>query len=397
MSLLKTATNVADFAAAARRRLPRVVWDYLDGGAEDETTLRDNRAGFERLKIMPRVLTGNAKRDQSVELFGTRFASPFMIGPTGLNGLFWPDADLALARAAASADVGFALSTASNNSLEEVAATGSGTRWFQLYPWGDAAFSARLLERAKRSGYSAVIVTIDTLTAGKRERDLRNGFSHELRITPRVVLDGLAHPAWLRSVWLGRGMPRFENLAEFLPPGASASQLADFTRSQRNPSFAWEDIERLKRTWEGPLLVKGILASADAVSALEAGADGVVVSNHGGRQLDGVPATIDALPDVVAAIGGRGRVLVDGGLRRGSDIVKAVALGADAVLLGRSTLYGLAAAGQAGATRVLAILRDEVDRTLALAGARSLVDLQQMQIVSSPPSQLRHGALGRVV
>lgn len=397
MSLLKTATNVADFAAAARRRLPRVVWDYLDGGAEDETTLRDNRAGFERLKIMPRVLTGNAKRDQSVELFGTRFASPFMIGPTGLNGLFWPDADLALALAAASADVGFALSTASNNSLEEVAATGSGTRWFQLYPWGDAAFSARLLERAKRSGYSAVIVTVDTLTAGKRERDLRNGFSHELRITPRVVLDGLAHPAWLRSVWLGRGMPRFENLAEFLPPGASASQLADFTRSQRNPSFAWEDIERLKRTWEGPLLVKGILASADAVRALEAGADGVVVSNHGGRQLDGAPATIDALPYIVAAIGGRGRVLVDGGFRRGSDIVKAVALGADAVLLGRSTLYGLAAAGQAGATRVLAILRDEVDRTLALAGARSLVDLQQMQIVSSPPSQLCHGALGRVV
>lgn len=397
MSLLKTATNVVDFTAAARRRLPRVVWDYLDGGAEDETTLRDNRAGFERLKIMPRVLTGNAKRDQSVELFGTRFASPFMIGPTGLNGLFWPDADLALARAAASADVGFALSTASNNSLEEVAATGPGTRWFQLYPWGDAAFSARLLERAKRSGYSAVIVTVDTLTAGKRERDLRNGFSHELRITPRVVLDGLAHPAWLRSVWLGRGMPRFENLAEFLPPGASASQLADFTRSQRNPSFAWEDIERLKRTWEGPLLVKGILASADAVRALEAGADGVVVSNHGGRQLDGAPATIDALPDIVAAIGGRGRVLVDGGFRRGSDIVKAVALGADAVLLGRSTLYGLAAAGQAGATRVLAILRDEVDRTLALAGARSLVDLQQMQIVSSPPSQLRHGALGRVV
>ena len=397
MSLLKTATNVADFAAAARRRLPRVVWDYLDGGAEDETTLRDNRAGFERLKIMPSVLTGNAKRDQSVELFGTRFASPFMIGPTGLNGLFWPDADLALARAAASADVGFALSTASNNSLEEVAATGPGTRWFQLYPWGDADFSARLLERAKRSSYSAVIVTVDTLTAGKRERDLRNGFSHELRITPRVVLDGLAHPAWLRSVWLGRGMPRFENLAEFLPPGASASQLADFTRSQRNPSFAWEDIERLKRTWEGPLLVKGILASADAVRALESGADGVVVSNHGGRQLDGAPATIDALPDIVAAIGGRGRVLVDGGIRRGSDVVKAVAVGADAVLLGRSTLYGLAAAGQAGATRVLAILRDEVDRTLALAGARSLVDLQQMQIVWSPPSQLRHGALGRFV
>ena len=395
MSLLKTATNVADFAAAARRRLPRVVWDYLDGGAEDETTLRDNRAGFERLKIMPSVLTGNAKRDQSVELFGTRFASPFMIGPTGLNGLFWPDADLALARA--SADVGFALSTASNNSLEEVAATGPGTRWFQLYPWGDADFSARLLERAKRSSYSAVIVTVDTLTAGKRERDLRNGFSHELRITPRVVLDGLAHPAWLRSVWLGRGMPRFENLAEFLPPGASASQLADFTRSQRNPSFAWEDIERLKRTWEGPLLVKGILASADAVRALESGADGVVVSNHGGRQLDGAPATIDALPDIVAAIGGRGRVLVDGGIRRGSDVVKAVAVGADAVLLGRSTLYGLAAAGQAGATRVLAILRDEVDRTLALAGARSLVDLQQMQIVWSPPSQLRHGALGRFV
>lgn len=373
---LENAHSVADLAAQARRRLPRVVWDYLDGGAEDELTLRDNRAAFERYRLFPRALPGVAVRDQSVSLFDTAFSSPFLIGPTGLNGLFWPDGDLALARAAAACGVGFVLSTASNNSLEEVAASCAGPRWFQLYPWGDAAFSDRLLERARATGYGAVVITIDTLTAGKRERDLRNGFSHELRFSPSVVLDGLLHPAWSTSVWLRKGMPRFENLAEFLPPGSSAAELAEFTRSKRNPSFSWSDVARIKRSWGGPLLVKGILSAADAVRAGEAGADGVVVSNHGGRQLDGAPATIDVLAEVAGELRGRLTVLADGGFRRGTDVVKALALGADAVLLGRATLYGLAASGEAGVARALAILRDEVDRALALLGAGSVDALQ---------------------
>lgn len=383
---LENAINIADLAARAQRRLPRVVWDYLDGGAEDEATLRDNRTAFEGWRLTPSVLTGNKQRDQSVELFGSRFRSPFMIGPTGLNGLFWPDADLELARAAADAGVGFVLSTASNNALEQVAAIGPGTRWFQLYPWGDVSFASRLLERARNGGYQAVIVTVDTLTAGKRERDLRNNFSHELRLTPRVVLDGLLHPGWLSNVWLKKGMPRFENLAEFLPPGATAAELADFTRSKRNPAFCWDDIARLKERWNGPLLVKGILSGADALRAREHGADGVIVSNHGGRQLDGAPASIDALPEVVQAADGRMAVFMDGGIRRGSDIIKAMALGADAVLLGRATLYGVAAAGRSGVERALTILRDEVDRTMALTGASTLSDLRTKRILYPHPT-----------
>lgn len=377
---LDDAFNIADLAARARRRLPRVVWDYLDGGAEDEVSLRENRAAFARYNFEPRVLAGAVHRDQSVTLFGRKLASPFLIGPTGLNGLFWPDGDLALARAAAARGIGFVLSTASNNSLEVVSASCHGPRWFQLYPWGDAAFSDRLLDRARGAGYDAVVVTVDTLIAGKRERDLRNRFSHEVRVTPRVILDGIMHPAWLTSVWLRKGKPRFENLAEFLPPGASAAALADFTRSQRNPSFAWSDVARLKRSWGGPLIVKGVLSAADATFAREAGADGIVVSNHGGRQLDGAPATIDVVGDVAEAVPDL-TILVDGGVRRGTDVVKAIGLGADAVLLGRATLYGLAAAGEAGVGRALDILRDEVDRTLALVGVETLGSLRVGRVV----------------
>ena len=213
-----------------------------------------------------------------------------------------------------------------------------------------------------------------------------------MRLTPRVVLDGLLHPGWLANVWLNKGMPRFENLAEFLTPGATAAELADFTRSKRNPAFCWDDIARLKERWNGPLLVKGILSGADALRAREHGADGVIVSNHGGRQLDGAPASIDALPEVVQATDGRMVVLMDGGIRRGSDIVKAVALGADAVLLGRATLYGVAAAGRAGVERALAILRDEVDRTMALTGVRTLAELRARDILFPHPASRKISA-----
>lgn len=372
---MNRAISIADLAALAKRRLPKVVWDYLEGGAEDEITLRANREAIERLTFQPRVLAGGASRDLTVELFGARFATPFLIGPTGLNGLYWPDADLALARAAAKASVGFVLSTASNISLERVAEDVEGSRWFQLYPWGDSGFSDRLLERARRAGYSAIVVTVDSLVAGKRERDLRNGFAHQLRLTPRVIMDGLRHPAWLMSVWMNGGAPRFENLTEFLGPGASANELAEFTRSRRNPALDWSDVERLKARWKGPLLVKGVLSACDVEAAVRAGVDGLVVSNHGGRQLDGAPASMDVLEEVVAASAGRLVVLVDSGFRRGADVAKAIALGASAVLLGRAPLYGLAAGGEAGVARALEILRDEVDRTLGLIGCSAVSQL----------------------
>lgn len=372
---LASTVNIADLRILARKRLPRVIFDFMDGGAEDEVTLRANREGFERYRFRPRLLTANAKRDLSVTLFGQTFGLPFMIAPTGLNGIHWRHADIALARAAAKAGTGFALSTASTDSIEEVGAATSGTKWFQLYPWADRAFCSRMLERARASGYAALLVTVDSVIAGRRERDARHRFSHEVTLTPSVVLDGLMHPDWLLSVWLaGGGMPKIINVAEFLPPGAGAADMAEFTRARRNPMLNWDDMAFIKKAWGGPMLIKGVLTAEDTRLARECGADGVVVSNHGGRQLDGSLATIDALPEIVEAADDA-VVMIDGGFRRGSDIVKALALGAKGVLVGRATLYGVAAAGEAGASRAIDILRVEVDRVLALLGCRTIAEL----------------------
>lgn len=364
------AVNIDDLRRLARARLPRVVFDYLDGGAEDEITLRANRSAFEAIRLRPRIL-GGGRVDLTTELFGQSHAAPFMIGPTGLNGIYWPDGDLHLARAAQAAGIGFALSTASNTSLEEIARATGAPFWFQLYPWGAPEFSARLIERAEAAGCSAIAVTVDSLVNGKRERDLRHGFSHEIRMSAPVILDGLLHPGWLASVWLSRKRPRFQNLVEFLGEAATNAELAEFTRAQRNPSFSWEDVGLIRRRWKGPLLIKGVMCAADAVRARDEGADGIVVSNHGGRQLDGAPATLAVLPGIVEAVGGTVPVLIDGGIRRGTDIVKALALGAKAVLLGRATLYGLAAGGRQGVDQALSILMDEMRRTLLLIGCEA--------------------------
>jgi (S)-mandelate dehydrogenase len=380
-----TAINIADLRDLARRRLPRVVFDYLDGGAEDEATLAANREAFRRWALVPRILPGDAKVDLSAELFGERLAVPLIVGPTGLNGIFWPRADVLLARVASAAGAGFTLSTASNSSLEDVAAAGPGVRWFQLYAWGERSLWRRLLERAAAAGYRALAVTVDTLTIGKRERDLRNDFAHEVRYTAKVVLDGLRHPRWLMGVWLRGGVPRFENMAEFAPKGAGAPELTAFVRARRNPALSWDDLAWLRGHWRGPFLIKGVLAVEDARQAADMGADGVVVSNHGGRQLDGAIASLDALVPIVDAVGDRLVVIVDGGVRRGADVVKALALGARAVLLGRAPLYGVAAGGEPGAARALAILRDELERAMLLTGCRSVAALSRAHLRERRP------------
>lgn len=368
------AVNIDDLRQAARRRLPDVVYDYVAGGAEDEATLHANRAAFQEVAFRPRILVGGDV-DASCTIFGQRYSAPFLIGPTGLNGLLWPDGDLCLARAAAAGGVGFTLSTASNTSLEQVAREVEGPKWFQLYPWGKPDFSARLLQRAVEAGYSAVMLTVDSLVPGKRERDLRHGFAHQIRFSPRIVADGLLHPRWLMSVWMRSGMPRLENLADFMPAGATASEMADFSRQQRNPFFDWEDVKRIRDAWKGPLILKGVLCAEDALKARSLGVDGIVVSNHGGRQLDGAPAAISVLTEVVGALDGNITVMIDGGFRRGTDVAKALALGASAVLLGRATLYGLAAYGEAGVARALEIFQDELVRTMRLLGRNRIGDL----------------------
>jgi (S)-mandelate dehydrogenase len=374
------AINIADLRARARRRLPRVVFDYLEGGAEDETTLDWNRAAFRRWALVPRVLPGTGTVDLSVDLFGDRLALPLIVGPTGLNGIYWPRADVLLARAAGAVGAAFTLSTASNSRLEEVAGAGPGVRWFQLYAWGERAISEGLIERAAAAGYRALVVTVDTLNLGKRERDLRNDFAHQVRYTPRIVLDGLAHPRWLIGTWLRAGVPRFENIVEFAPKGATARELTAFVRARRNPALSWDDLAWMRGRWNGPFLVKGVLAAEDAKRAADLGADGVVVSNHGGRQLDGAIASLDALVPIVDAAGDRLVVIVDGGVRRGADVVKALALGARAVLLGRAPLYGVAAAGAPGAARALAILQDELERAMFFVGCRSVTGLSRAYV-----------------
>lgn len=362
------AINIDELRAGARARLPRVVFDYLDGGAEDEATLRANRAAFARYAFVPRVLQGHRSVRLSTTLLGDALSVPWVVGPTGLNGIFRRDADLALARAAAHEGAVYAHAMAANVTLEAAAAAAGPSRWFQLYPWGPPEAWARVVARATAAGYRALVLTVDSLVPGNRERDRRHGFSHRLRITPRTVLDGLAHPRWLADVWLRGGTPRMENLAELAPPGASGAELADVARRERHPEFAWEHVARVRDLWRGPMLVKGVLHPDDASRAAAIGADGVVVSNHGGRQLDGAIATLDALPDIVRAAGRDATILVDGGFRRGSDIVKALALGANAVILGRAPLYGVAADGERGARRALEILREETSRVLALLG-----------------------------
>lgn len=359
-----TLLNVAAYREKARRRLPRFVFDYLDGASEDEAALRENRAAFERIKLTPRVLNDVSTRDQSVEWFGTRLPTPMIIAPTGLNGLFWPKGDIALARAAARLGIPFALSTASNCSIEDVAKSTDGDLWFQLYVM-NRDFADQLVGRALAAGFSHLILTVDVPVSGKRERDERNRFVLPFRFRPKTIADIITHPRWLWKV--GRhGAPGMANLATAAvsDPNAQAVLLS----RKMDASFTWDDLKRLRDRWPRRLLVKGILHPDDAQRAVSLGVDAIIVSNHGGRQLDAAPAPIAVLPgfsDVQAPL------LLDSGIRRGSDIIKAMSLGARAVMVGRAALFGLAVDGEDGVVEVVNLLKAEIDRTLALMGRPS--------------------------
>ena len=366
MADLARAASIADLRLLARRRLPRSIFEFIDGGAGDENTLADNVADFARLRLMPRVAVDVATRSTATTIAGHRSALPLVLAPTGLAGLFRPGGEMAAARAAKAAGISFCLSTNSVASIEEVAKAVPGVdRWFQLYFLKDERLMDRMLARAAGSGYRVLCLTVDLAVQGRRDRDVRNAFTVPLKPRLKTVAEVLARPAWLAGFL--RAPVRFGNFAEDAPQQGFTS-IAQHIARLCDASFDWNTIARLVAKWNGPVAIKGILDPDDARRALDVGASTIVVSNHGGRQLDYVPSAVAALPGVVEAVAGRAQIILDGGVRRGTDVIKAKALGADACMIGRPFLWGLAAAGEAGVARALAIFREEIDTALALLG-----------------------------
>ncbi|MBW0447058.1 alpha-hydroxy-acid oxidizing protein [bacterium M00.F.Ca.ET.228.01.1.1] len=395
------AHSIDDLREMARRRLPNFCFEYIEGGAEDETTLRRNRNVFDEIAFLPRTLVNVEHRSQSRTLFGQRVASPFMIGPTGYSGLMYREGDVQLASAAAAAGIPFVLSNASTIALEDVVQRAGGRVWMQVYMYRTREFVAKLAQRSLAAGIEALVVTTDSAVFGKREWDLRN-YIKPLMLDWRNRFDVLGHPRWMSNVLWPSGMPRFANLGDLLPPGQTSVKGATITLGQQlDPSLSWDDIRWLRDLWPKRLVVKGVLGAPDALRAVEAGVDGIVLSNHGGRQLDGAVSAMDVLPEVVDQVRGRLAVMLDGGFRRGSDILKAVALGADAVLLGRATTYGLSAGGQRGAARAIQILQTEVDRGLGLLGCSDIAALDRSYLrwhaLSAAPARVHAGTAHDVV
>jgi (S)-mandelate dehydrogenase len=370
---LAEAVSIEDLRRLAQRRLPRAIFDFFDGGAEDEVTLRENRAAFERVRLLPKVLVNVANVDTRTSIFGNESSLPLAIGPTGGIGAGRPGADLMLARTAKAFGIPYTLATPATASIERIAEIG-GRLWFQLYVVRDREFREKLVSRARNCGYEALLVTVDLPVSGKRERDPRNGFITPFRPNWRNSRDLWMKPAWLLDI-MRNGLPGMENFAGYKFSSVKITDIASQVGREMDASFDWEELKRLRELWPGKLLLKGVERPDDAERAAAAGCDGVVVSNHGGRQLDGATSTLEALPAVASAVGKKLTVLLDGGVRRGVDIVKARALGAQAVLTGRATLFGVMAGGEPGARRALEILSDELERSMKLCGVRSVGEI----------------------
>ncbi|HVH67707.1 MAG TPA: alpha-hydroxy acid oxidase [Gemmatimonadales bacterium] len=377
--------SIEDLRSLARQRLPKVVFDYVDGGAEDEVTLRANRRAFVDVTFRPRHAVAVSECDVRTRVLGSELSFPVLLAPVGYSRLFDPGGEVAAARAAGAAGTAYILSTVSGHRLEEVKAASSGPVWYQLYLVGGRDAAEAAIHRARDAGLSALVVTIDTPVAGMRERDFRNGMRELLSGGPFAKLPYLpqlvARPAWLARFLLDGGVGVLPNV---VVPGRGPMPLLDVTAALAHAAVSWDDLRWMRELWGGPLVIKGVLTGDDARRAVDAGAAAVVVSNHGGRQLDGVAASLHALPEVVAAVRDRTEVLMDGGIRRGADIVKALCLGARAVLVGRAYAYGLAAAGEAGVVRALDILRTDVERTLRLLGCPAINALDRSYLDSGP-------------
>jgi len=396
--LTRTALNIEDLRRMAKRRLTRALFEFCDRGSEDEVAMRDNRAALERIKLLPGVLNDVSGRDTGITLFGKRQALPLLIAPTGPAGWVWYRGEIALARAAAAAGIPFTLATTSCTPMETVLAEGGGTQWFQLYVWRDAEAALTSVARARDAGFEALVLTVDSPTFNNREFDIRNGARTPPKITVKTALDGLRHPRWLigtygRYLRAERGMPGLPNIhfpetagPENYTPGQNQGFLS------RNDSIDWDYLSRVRDLWPRTLIVKGILRPDDAVEAAERGADGIFVSNHAGNVLDAAVQPVEMLPHIAAAVGDRLTIIVDSGFRRGSDVLKGLALGADAVGMGRAALYGAAAAGEAGVRRAIAIFEAEIRRTMGNLGVRDIASIRRDHVLlpgEVPPAPSR--------
>jgi isopentenyl diphosphate isomerase/L-lactate dehydrogenase-like FMN-dependent dehydrogenase len=382
VTLERKGYSIAALRTLARKELPRLLFDMVDGAAGDEITMRNNEAALAELELVPTLLAGAPKRDQSVELFGVKLPSPVIIGPTGLAGLLWPHAELAAARAAARFGTIYCTSHASTATIEQIGAATPGPKWMQVFLYKDRGVTAEFAARAAAAGYKGLILTVDNQVVAGRDRDARNRLTFPLRWGPRSVFDFLSHPGWLLRM-RETPSPTFVNYGERTSIGA----FGPLMNEQLDPDVSWSDVERLRSQWRGPLLLKGLLHPGEAREAISRGADGIIVSNHGGRQLDGAVASIRALPGIVEAVGGKAPVLVDGGFRRGVDVVKALALGARAVLIGRPHLWGVACAGEDGVFWALELFRRELDRALALGGWDGVAKLDRSVFFSGKPAE----------
>jgi len=382
--------NISDLRRLAQRRLPRAVFDYMDGGADAELTLVENCRAFSDVTFRPKSAVAVAECNLKTRVVGHDLALPFLLAPVGYSRLMHPDGEVAAARAAGEAGTGYILSTISAHKMEDVRAATKGPAWYQLYLMGGREAAEGSIDRARRAGFSALVITVDTPVAGMRERDGRNGMKEllsgsifqKLPYLPNL----LAHPGWLAAFFMDGGVPKLENV---VIPGKGPMELVDVGAALAQATVTWEDLHWIRELWPGPIVVKGLLIADDARRAVDLGAAAVVVSNHGGRQLDSVSSTLRALPEIVAAVKGQIEVLMDGGIRRGSDVVKAICLGARAVLIGRAYAYGLGAGGHAGVTRALQILRADIERTLRLLGCPSItaLDRSYLELPQSWPAR----------
>ncbi len=379
----RKAVSIDDLHEIARRRIPNFALEYVVGGAENENSLSWNQEALKSIRFIPNTLVDTSSRKLPINLFDKESSSPLIIAPTGLNGMLQHRADVALAHAAKNNNIPFCLSTVSNVSLEDVAQEAGGRLWMQLYVMSDRDITRDILKRAENENYEALVFTTDANVFGNREWDKRN-YRAPAKLTMRNMMDVACHPRWMFDVLVPHGIPRFENIVKFMPPEAKTAKggVAIFPKLFA-PDISWDEVSWLREKWPRKLILKGILNAADAVRAAELGCDGIIISNHGGRQLDSCVAPIEVLPEIVEAVGDRMTIIVDSGFRRGTDVLKAIALGANAVMIGRATLFGLAAGGQDGVNHALSILTTEIDRALGQLGCNSLDELHSEMLINN--------------